>query len=270
MRCTFGARLAERLAYPFASAVAHCAAVLALRPTAAPIAMEELETATVVIEAIAPEPEPPPEPEPLPDLEPPAPEPAISPPDDLALDPTLDPLETSRELDVSPPELDAPTDLIDPGPVDLTGTMLTAKEGPGAAMKVAGTGGAARKKKKDRASTSRGSSAATESGPPAPPRIVALENLSRPPSPPALDAALARLYPPDARREGRAGSAAVRALVGADGRVRSAAVASASDAAFGQACQQLVMGSAWSPPLDSGGEPVATWVRYTCRFRIDR
>jgi hypothetical protein len=29
-----------------------------------------------------------------------------------------------------------------------------------------------------------------------------------------------------------------------------------------------VLGSRWSPPLDEKGRPVATHVRYTCRFRV--
>lgn len=263
MRYTFGARSGERLAYLFASAVAHGVAVFALQPRA-PIRLAEDEPdATLIIETVREEPVPP-------EVAPPPPDPPAPPPDEPQLAAAAPPDATEPEApDVEPPAIDAPDAPLDPGPMDLTGTVLTAS-GSGAAMKVAGTTGTARKKKGKPGPRQGAGPATTAASSAGALQIVPLEDLSRAPSPPALDGALARLYPPEARREGRAGSAAVRALVAADGRIRSATISSASDAAFGAACQQLVVGSTWSPPLDGAGKPVATWVRYTCRFQIDR
>lgn len=262
MRYTFGAGRGERLAYLFASAVAHAVTVLAFSPSAPVRPDDDSGAATVVIETF--------DSEPPPETEPPRPQQDEPPPPERAADPPATAVDARPEPapDVVPPTLDVASEPIAPGPMDLTDTVLTAR-GSGAAMQVAGAAVGARSKV-GRAPAGRGGTAAPRAAALPPARVVPLEDLSRLPSPPALDGALARLYPPDARREGRGGSAVVRALVAADGRVRSASIAAATDASFGQACQELVMGSAWSPPLDEAGRPVATWVRYTCRFQIDR
>lgn len=100
------------------------------------------------------------------------------------------------------------------------------------------------------------------------PATVEARDLARRPEPPPLAGALAQHYPAEARRRGVGGQAAVRARVDADGRVRVAQVSSESEPGFGAACQRTLLGSKWSPPLDREGRPVATWIRYTCRFRV--
>jgi len=97
---------------------------------------------------------------------------------------------------------------------------------------------------------------------------VALADLSRPPSPPALDDALARRYPAAARAAGRTGRAVVRLRIDPDGRARMLRLLSATEPPFGDACRATVDGSRWRPPLDAAGKPVATEVTYTCSFQI--
>lgn len=102
------------------------------------------------------------------------------------------------------------------------------------------------------------------------PELVPVADLSRRPAPPPLNGKLLSNYPPDARRMGQEGVAVVTARIESDGRIRIASVASESAPGFGEACRQTVLGSVWSPPLDTGGRAVATQIRYTCQFRVDR
>jgi periplasmic protein TonB len=100
------------------------------------------------------------------------------------------------------------------------------------------------------------------------PRLVALGDLSARPSPPALGAALERNYPADARRRGLSGSAKVRARIDPDGVVRHVALVEESAAGFGAACSRTLNNSRWAAPKDKAGRPVATEIRYTCRFVV--
>jgi TonB family protein len=104
---------------------------------------------------------------------------------------------------------------------------------------------------------------------PVAPAIVAFESLGARPSPPALEGALARNYPADARRRAIGGSAKVRARIEPDGVARSVSVEGETFAGFGEACRRTVAGSHWSPPRDSNGRAVATQVRYTCHFKVE-
>lgn len=104
---------------------------------------------------------------------------------------------------------------------------------------------------------------------PSAPRIVSAADLSERPKPPALDGVLAAHYPAELRRRGISGQAIVSARLESDGVVRSASVVSESEPGFGSACRQTLLGSRWSPPRDRTGQPVATRVSYTCRFRVD-
>lgn len=101
------------------------------------------------------------------------------------------------------------------------------------------------------------------------PSVVPIADLSKRPVPPKLDTILERHYPPAARQQGKSGTAVVRLRIDADGQVRKANIVSESDAGFGRACRSTVLGSVWSPPQDQRGNPVATFVSYTCRFRVD-
>jgi TonB family protein len=105
------------------------------------------------------------------------------------------------------------------------------------------------------------------SGPP-PPRPVPLASLSRPPSPPPLDDTLRAHYPAAARAAGRAGRAAVRVRIDADGVASVLSVLDASEPGFAEACRATVQRSRWRPPLDAQGAAVATEVTYTCAFEV--
>lgn len=103
---------------------------------------------------------------------------------------------------------------------------------------------------------------------PRPPDLTSLADLSRKPSPPALDAALARNYPTHLRSSGVEGQALVRVIVGAAGEVRTTTLLSETHGGFGSACQKALQGSRWGPPIDQSGRPVATSLQYRCRFTV--
>lgn len=151
-------------------------------------------------------------------------------------------------------------------PLDLSGVTLTNEGGAGWSIDA---------RPAAPASTATAKTAPKSSAPSStkPPRVevpvVAAKDLSKHPSAPSLDSQLRNHYPADARRRGVGGEAVVRARVDPDGRVRTCNVVSESEAGFGSACRSTVLGSSWSPPLDREGHPVATYVRYTCRFRVD-
>lgn len=100
------------------------------------------------------------------------------------------------------------------------------------------------------------------------PALTPLADLSRKPSAPALDAALARNYPPHLRASGVEGQALVRVIVDTRGEVRSTTLLSESAAGFGNACQQALKGSRWGPPIDRMGNPTSTSLQYRCRFTV--
>jgi TonB family protein len=101
------------------------------------------------------------------------------------------------------------------------------------------------------------------------PSVVPIADLSKRPVPPKLDGVLERHYPLAARQQGKSGTAIVRLRIDADGQVRKANIVSESETGFGNACRSTVLGSVWSPPQDQQGNRVATFVSYTCRFRVD-
>lgn len=100
--------------------------------------------------------------------------------------------------------------------------------------------------------------------------LVPLADLRQPPRPPELQDALARQYPADARRDGTAGQAQVRARVRPDGNLDRIRIVVASAPSFGDACRRVLEGSRWSPPVGRDGEPCATEIRYVCRFEVMR
>ena len=114
---------------------------------------------------------------------------------------------------------------------------------------------------------SRAGGAGAGTGPAGPP-VVALGSLSRPPAPPDLNGALERHYPAEARRQGTPGQAVLKARVLPDGHVRDLVLVSQSAPGFGDACRATLRESVWSAPLDKTGQPVATFVTYTCRFEV--
>jgi len=164
-----------------------------------------------------------------------------------------------------------------PPPVDLTGVTLTNDSGNAAWSSVVGNGAAVAGP--IGAIRAPATNVAAAVGPvvvprPVPtraePSIVALEDLSERPVPPALASVLRDHYPAEAKARGIGGSASVAAEVGPDGRIRNASVAGESFPGFGEACRRTLQGSRWSPPRDREGRAVSTRIRYTCRFVVDR
>ncbi len=198
---------------------------------------------------------------------PPAPEPPPTPP----TQPTPDRSPERSEPRPRPEPTPAP-----PPPaaaaVDLRGVTLT-NEGGGSFSSAVGNGlsfdgpiGAVRRQATARAATPAATPAPTPTAPP----LVELADLSERPVPPDLGSVLARYYPADAKARGIGGTAVVRARVDADGRIRTVTVAAESFVGFGDACRRTLAGSRWSPPKDRNGRAVATGIRYTCRFLVDR
>lgn len=163
-----------------------------------------------------------------------------------------------------PPTANAPPPSTQP--LDLSGVTLTNAGGPGWGIDTRPSVPATTATTKTVEKT-----APTPSAKPARVEVpvVAAKDLSKHPAAPSLDSQLRNHYPADARRRGVGGEAVVRARVDPDGRVRTCSVVSESESGFGSACRSTVLGSSWSPPLDREGHPVATYVRYTCRFRVD-
>ena len=168
----------------------------------------------------------------------------------------------------------------DVAPVDLTGVTLTNGSGQGWATAVgngASMRGALRQRRhpvstpmKPAAGSTPVSAKARRARPASREDIVPLSDLSRKPSPPALEGLLRSHYPAEARRAGLAGDATVVARIDPDGLVREVRLGSETSSGFGSACKSAVLGSRWSPPLGSNGRAVATRVYYTCRFRVER
>ncbi len=220
------------------------------------------------------EPEPEPEPEPVVESEPepePEPEPIVEP------EVIEEVVETEAEPEPTEPE---PQSEPEAPPPELTGTTLLA-EGEGESDFSAEAGSGRGRQGPILAGVSKPSPTRhvvkKKAAPPAPakkkepepPPTIPLAQLSKKPTPPDLGGALKRNYPPDARRQGRAGEAKVRARVEPSGSIALAKIASESDEGFGAACRKTLLSSKWTAPLDHSGKPVATWVSYRCKFRVD-
>jgi len=155
-------------------------------------------------------------------------------------------------------------------PADFSGTTLT-NDGPGEGWASAVGNGAAMHGPIGRPGakvTARTQDGTTKPSPAKAAPVVALASLSRPPSPPDLNDALERNYPEAARKQGSPGQAVLKARITAEGQVRDLVVVSQSAAGFGDACRATLRESTWSPPLDRDGQPVATFISYTCRFEV--
>jgi periplasmic protein TonB len=155
-------------------------------------------------------------------------------------------------------------------PADFSGTTLT-NDGPGDGWASAVGNGEAMRGPIGRPGakvTKRAVEGAAEASPAKAAPVVALASLSRPPEPPDLNAALERHYPEAARKQGTPGQAVLKARITAEGQVRDMVVVAQSAPGFGDACRATLRESKWSPPLDRDGQPVATFISYTCRFEV--
>lgn len=229
-----------------AHGIAYASLAYVPKPAAAP------PPSRVSFRVTEPEPEPPPPPEPPKPVEPEPVKAAPPPPRVAAAEP--------------PPP-------VAPAPVDLSGVTLTNDSGNASFSTIVGNG-ASLDGPIAAIRTARPPVAPVPSARPVPVRVetpvLALSDLSERPVAPELGAVLKQLYPPDARARGIGGSASVEARIEPDGRVRSVALAGESFAGFGDACRKTLLGSRWSPPRDRDGRAVATRIRYTCRFVVDR
>jgi len=204
-------------------------------------------------------------PPPVPEL--PTPEPAPREPEPAATRPVAE-----RPRADPPPPRTEPTPTAPSNEVlDMSGLTLTNDQGAGFAMPI-GNGLARDGALRMPASLGR-EAPRLDPAPPRPaagPVLVAVSDLSSRPMPPALDGALERNYPNEARRRGVGGNATVRLRIDPDGIVRIVTPLDESAPGFGEACRRTVRGSRWSAPRDREGRSVATEVRYTCRFVVNR
>jgi periplasmic protein TonB len=155
-------------------------------------------------------------------------------------------------------------------PADFSGTTLT-NDGPGEGWASAVGNGEAMRGPIGRPGakvTGRARDGAAEASPVKTAPVVALASLSRPPAPPDLNDALERHYPDAARKQGTPGQAVLKARITAEGQVRDLVVVSQSGPGFGDARRATLRESTWSAPLDREGQPVATFISYTCRFEV--
>ena len=218
------------------------------------------------------EPEPEPEPEPVVDPEP-EPEPVVEPPEPP---PTPIPERRIRRPDVTeePPDEEPPP--VEETPVAFDNLVLTNETGSSDWSTAQASGleregpvggrGAVTGRNRD----GEVGGAIDGTGRPSPgPRIVAVADLSRPPSPRGnLDSMLRRFYPEDAREQGIEGRAIVSIEVRPTGSVRVLAVVSQSRNEFGGACRRMLNQVRFDPPLDQAGTPVSTRFRFSCDFAI--
>ncbi|MEM9860580.1 MAG: TonB family protein [Myxococcota bacterium] len=229
--------------------------VVAMTPSATP-RPSATEPARAEWVRLSPPPvEPPPAPEPTPEEASPAPELAQAP---------VRPRRRRRAPEAAPPSAEPPTAAAPAeaptAPLDFGAVTLSAGSSPtGFAPAGSGSGPA-------RAGRSGGARGAAQPAVSPGPSVVPVANLGRPPRPPELRDALRAAYPSEERREGRRGDALVRVRIAPTGRVGAVAVLQSSTPAFGQACRQVLRGSRWDAPLARNGDPVATIVRYRCRF----
>lgn len=226
-----------------------------LPPTFMELAALPKEPPEVEVEPeVAPEPEPEPEP---------VPEPEVVPEEVEAAPESESEAELPQEAEPAPPELTGTT-LVAEGEGDFS-----AEEGSGRARTGAIRAGVSHPVAEPERGIVRKLAVAPAKRAPEPPPAIPLASLSKKPIPPDLGGALKQNYPPDARRQGRAGEAKVQARVEPSGSIGFAKVSFESEDGFGAACKKTLLASKWTAPLDRTGHPVATWVSYRCKFRID-
>jgi TonB family protein len=206
------------------------------------------------------------------------PKPSVPEPDSPEPPPAPPELEPTRPL---PEKVPAPVNELPPArspqPLDLTGVTLTNDSGSSAWSTVVGNGAALdgpiaaiHPARPASAPPPRPIGPAPQPTPRTEPELVALRDLSERPVPPSLGAVLRDHYPAEAKARGIGGSASVTAEIGPDGRVRNVTLTAETHPGFGEACRRTLLGSRWSPPRSREGRAVATGIRYTCRFVVER
>lgn len=239
------------------------------------VMLAELRAFEVEIVSEPPEPEPPPpepEPETPPEPEPPPPEPEPEPVRERRPEPVAVP---------DPPPAPTP----EPPPIeerieDFTGETLTNPDGEswttvlGNGAPMEGPIGAAsgtttgRSRAGEAGGAIGGGGTGSDEGEPA---LVALADLSRPPTVPAgLSDSLLRFYPAELRARGVEGTATVRMRLLPGGRLTRFRLQAESQDGFGQACIDMLEESSgtWEEVHDRAGNVVSTTVSFTCRFSL--
>ncbi len=171
--------------------------------------------------------------------------------------------ETAKEVaSAGPTEPDAEPD----EPLDF-GDLLLASAGDGPGIQ-SGTATAGDTPTGRRAGSPTGSNSAAPSGDGPP--TEALGSLSRRPEPPDISRLLENNFPGKARSQGREGKAVIKLKIDASGQATVVKTLSDSDPdlGFATACSKTLNGTRWSPPIGRKGSPVATYVEYSCNFRI--
>ncbi|HTQ06423.1 MAG TPA: TonB family protein [Polyangiaceae bacterium] len=242
------------IAAAFASVLAHGFAYASLG--LAPVAPHEPPPSRVSFRVRDAAPPPAPD---APKLPPPAPKP----------EPRLAKAKPKAAPSVNPDPLPAA-----PPPVDLRGVTLTNDTGGAAWSSAVGNGSALGGPVGPIGGVTTRPVASDAPARPSPraPEIPLVDaaDLSSRPVPPALAGDLRERYPAGAKQRGIGGSASVEARIEPDGRVRQVRLENETFAGFGEACKKTLLGSSWSPPRDKAGRKVATLVRYTCRFVVER
>lgn len=227
-----------------------------------------------IVEEPLPPPEPEPEPEVPPEPEPPPPEPEPEPVRERIPEPT------PVEVPDPPP---APTP--EPPPIeerieDFTGETLTNPDGEswttvlGSGAPMEGPIGAASGTTtgRDREGSTGGAVGGTGTGSAeGEPELVALADLSRPPTAPdGLRERLLRFYPTELRARGVEGTAVVRMRLLPGGRLARLRRVSESTEGFGQACIDMLEESSgtWPEVHDRAGNVVSTSLSFTCTFSL--
>ena len=155
-------------------------------------------------------------------------------------------------------------------PADFSGTTLT-NDGPGDGWASAVGNGEAMRGPIGRPGakvTGRARDGAAEPSPAKAAPVVALASLSRPPAPPDLNDALERHYPEAARKQGTPGQAVLKARITAEGQVRDWSSCRRARPGSATPAARRCASRPGAAPLDRDGQPVATFISYTCRFEV--
>lgn len=276
-----GAGLARLVSALVLSVGAHVAVAFAL--VALPALGLLVEDRPQVVEIVAideppPLPEPEPEPETPPEPEPPPPEPEPEPvrPEPRRVE-RPEPRPTAPEPPPAEPTPEPPP--VEEAIADFTGETLTNEGGETFAMPVGngapmegpiGQPGAVVTGRR-REGGSGGAVGGTGAAAPQGPRVVALADLSRRPSPQGdMNSILQRNYPQRARQLGIEGRVVIGFRIMPDGRVQRFRTRTETppEQGFAEACRRTIQQLQWDPPLAQDGSAVATDASFVCEFAV--
>lgn len=277
-----GAGLARLVSALVLSVGAHVAIALALvaLPLVSSLMASDRPQMVEIVAITEPPPDPEPEPEPeVAEPEPPAPEPEPEPvrPEPVRRVERTEPRPTTPEPQREPPSAEPPP--VEEAIADFTGETLTNEGGNTFATAVGngapmdgpiGQPGAVvtgRRREGGQGGAVGGTGTAAPEGP----RVVALADLSRRPSPQGdLNSVLQRNYPPRARQLGIEGTVVIGFRIMPDGSVQRFRTRTENPPGQGfvEACRRTVQQLRWDPPLAQDGSAVATDASFVCEFAV--